>query len=115
MAPKPIDRLRKICLAMPEAEEKEAWGDPTFRVRDKIFAMVGGSPDDVDAVWCKAPAGAQGVLVGADPARYFSPRYVGPKGWIGIRLNRGVDWDAVASHIEESYRMTAPKRLVKTM
>lgn len=73
----PLDRLREICLALPEATEKEAWGDPTFRVRDKILAMhkVG---DGRMSMWCKAPPGAKGVLVGSDPERFYVPP-VGPR------------------------------------
>ena len=107
----PLDRLREICLALPEAIEKEAWGDPTFRVRDKIFAQykVG---DGRMSVWCKAPPGAQDVLVGSDHERFFVPPYVGHIGWVGVRLDVEIDWDDVADLVEESYRMTAPKRLL---
>ncbi|MGE3937015.1 MAG: MmcQ/YjbR family DNA-binding protein [Rhodospirillaceae bacterium] len=110
MAKQPIDRLRAICLALPEATEKEAWGDPTFRVRDKIFAMEKRGDGRV-SVWCKAPEGSQLVLVGADPARFFVPPYVGPKGWIGIRLDTRPDWDEVATLVRRSYRLIAPKKL----
>ena len=79
MAKKPTDRLRNICLALPEAEERETWGDPTFRVRDKIFAMEKRGDGRV-SIWCKAPPGSQMVLVGADPERFFVPPYVGHKG-----------------------------------
>jgi hypothetical protein len=106
----PLDQLREICLALPEAVEKETWGDPTFRVRDKIFAMVKVG-DGRESVWCKAPPGAQAALVGSDPERFFVPPYVGHHGWVGIRLDTAIDWDEVAELIEESYRMTAPKRL----
>lgn len=111
MADESIDHLRAICLAFPEATEKESWGtDPTFRVRDKIFAMqkVG---DGRVSLWCKAPAGAQDVLVGADPARFFAPPYVGHHGWIGVRLDVPTDWDEVGDLLADSYRLTAPKRL----
>jgi len=106
-----LERLRTICLALPEATEQVFGGHttPTWRVRDKIFAML--SEDEGGSVWCKAAPGAQGVLVGSDPERYFSPRYVGPKGWNGIRLGGTVDWDLVADLMRDSYRMTAPKRL----
>ncbi len=110
MALSPVTRLRRICLALPEAEERETWGGPTFRVREKIFAM----PRDDDgrpAVWCKAPPGSQAVLIGADPDRFFAPPYVGPRGWIGIHLDRGPDWEEVASLVRRSYTLTAPKRL----
>jgi predicted DNA-binding protein (MmcQ/YjbR family) len=110
MSEAPRERLRTICLALPEAAEKEAWGDPTFRVRERIFAMEKRGDGRV-SVWCKAPPGAQGVLVGADPARFFVPPYVGHKGWIGIRLDGGPDWDEVAQLIRRSYRLIAPKRL----
>lgn len=110
MAKSPTDRLRAICLALPEAAEKEAWGDPTFRVRDKIFAML-KQGDGRPSLWCKAPPGSQMVLVGADPERFFVPPYVGHKGWVGMRLDRGPDWKEVAELVCRSYRLTAPKRL----
>ncbi|MGE0225005.1 MAG: MmcQ/YjbR family DNA-binding protein [Acetobacteraceae bacterium] len=108
--PSGLAELRAICLALPEAAEKETWDAPTFRVRDKIFAMVHdyqGAP----SVWCKAPPGAQVILVNAAAERFFVPPYVGHKGWIGIRLDSGVDWNEMAHLITRSYRMTAPKRL----
>src|SRR5215212_1124797 len=89
--PDPLtDRLRAICLALPEAVEKEAWGDPIFRVRGKIFGMEKRGDGRV-SLWCKAPAGSQMVLIGADPKRFFAPPYVGPKGWVGVRLDDGPD------------------------
>jgi predicted DNA-binding protein (MmcQ/YjbR family) len=106
-----LARLRGICLALPEAVEKETWQAPTFRIRGKIFAMVhdtGGRP----GVWCKAPPGAQTILIEADPSRFFRPPYVGPKGWIGVWLDAGLDWAEMADLIGRSYRMTAPKRLL---
>lgn len=114
----PIDRVREICLALPEAAEKEAWGEATFRVRGKMFAMCDINHHDSGhvAIWCKAPEGAQEILVGSDPQRFFVPPYVGKSGWIGIRLDDGdVDWDEVADLIADSYRMTAPKRLLKML
>jgi predicted DNA-binding protein (MmcQ/YjbR family) len=106
----PIDRLRAICLALPEAVEKEGWGDPTFRVGEKIFAMEKRGHGRI-SVWCKAPPGSQMVLVGADPNRFFVPPYVGHKGWIGMRLDDGTDWSEVAEVVRRSYRLIAPKRL----
>jgi hypothetical protein len=112
MGDDPLARLRDICLSLPEAAEKEFFVDPSFRVRDRVFAMwrVG---DGRTSIWCKAPAGAQEVLVGAEPERFFVPPYVGHRGWVGMRLDvLPVDWDQVALVVEDSYRMTAPKRLV---
>jgi predicted DNA-binding protein (MmcQ/YjbR family) len=104
-----IAKLRRICLALPGATEKEAWGDPTFRVRDKIFAMhkIG---DGRASLWCKAPAGAQEMLVGAAPERFYVPPYVGHKGWIGVRLDGEVNWAEVAHLVETSHEMTAPRK-----
>ncbi len=106
----PIARLRGLCLALPEAEERETWGVATFRVRDRIFAMEGVRADGA-AIWVKAEAGAQEVLTGADPARFFVPPYLGPKGWVGMRLAPPPDWDEVAARVAASYRLVAPKRL----
>lgn len=110
MTDTPVDRLRSICLALPEAIEKEAWGDPTFRVQDKIFAMPKFGDGRI-SVWCKAPPGAQEILIGADPELFFRPPYVGHKGWVGMRLDRGPDWQEVKLLVERSYRLTAPRRL----
>lgn len=107
----PLARLRTICLALPEAEERETWGDATFRVRAKIFAMGRGGTATTGAVWCKARPGVQAMLVAADPTRFFVPRYVGHNGWIGVHLSPATDWEELEDFIVESYRMTAPKRL----
>ena len=106
----PLEQLRAVCLALPEATEKIAWGTPTFRVRDKLFAMFSDDHhgDGRVAVWCKAPLGVQEALVGAEPDAFFVPPYVGHNGWIGIRLE-DADWEVVADLIADSYRMTAPK------
>ena len=118
MSQAPIDRLRAICLALPEAEERETWEKPTFRVRDKIFAM---SREDAGrlAVWFKAPRGAQEVLVGAAPQSFFRPPYVGPKGWVGMWLeglaDGGPDWAEVRGLVERSYTLVAPRRLAERL
>jgi predicted DNA-binding protein (MmcQ/YjbR family) len=114
MPRKPIDRLRAICLTLPEAVEKETWGAPTFRVRDKIFAMERRDDGRV-SVWCKAPPGSQMVLTGADPERFFAPPYVGSRGWVGMWLDHRPDWTEVAALVDRSYRLTAPKKLVVLM
>ncbi len=114
MTDDPLAHLRRICLALPETAEKLAWGAvPTFRVRDKIFAQYEANHhgDGRVALWCKAPPGIQDLLVGSDPAQFFVPPYVGHHGWIGVRLDIGVDWAEVTDLVHESYRMTAPKRL----
>ena len=104
----PLNRLREICLALPEAAEKETWGEATFRVRDKIFA-VASVEEGRASMSCKAPPGVQEMLVGSDPKRFYRPAYVGHRGWVGVRLDARTDWDQVTDLVEESYRMTAPK------
>jgi hypothetical protein len=113
----PIERLRKICLAFPEAHEVIAWNEPTFRVKNKIFAMHASADSHHGAghqsVWCKAKPVTQDLLLRAEPKRYFKPPYVGPKGWVGVWLDgRAVDWDALDGLLRDAYRMTAPKRLL---
>lgn len=118
MPPSPLARIRKLCLAFPEAHEVEAWGEPTFRVRNKIFTMYAGAPrhgQGRDAVWCKATPTNQSAMLAAAPDRFFSPPYVGPKGWVGVYLNRATDWAELRELIADAYRMTAPKRLVKQL
>ena len=109
----PLKRLRKICLILPEATEKVAWGRPTFRVRNKMFVMFMDNHhgDGRVAIWCNAAPGAHEVLVRSDPQRFFVPPYVGHRGWLGVRLDVEVDWGLVANLVKDSYRMTAPKRL----
>jgi len=104
-------RLRDLCLALPETTEVEAWGDPTFRIGGKIFAML-KTGDGRISVWCKAPHGSQEVLVGAEPEAFFVPPYVGTKGWVGMRLDRDPDWKDVSALVDRSYRLVAPKRRV---
>jgi hypothetical protein len=105
-----LARLRRICLSLPEAIERETWQIPTFRVREKIFTMF-TNDDGTPSLWCKAPRGAQTILIEAAPERFFRPPYVGHKGWIGIRLAGAVDWREVADLVQRSYQMTAPRKL----
>ncbi|MBV9773479.1 MAG: MmcQ/YjbR family DNA-binding protein [Gemmatimonadetes bacterium] len=107
-----LDRARRVCLARPEAFEQEAWGEPTWRVRKKLFAMFANDHhgDGRIALWCNAPLGVQEHLVRTAPDRYFVPPYVGVKGWIGIVLGR-IDDAELESQVVQSYCMVAPKRL----
>jgi predicted DNA-binding protein (MmcQ/YjbR family) len=111
LAPKqPSDRLRAICLALPQAEERETWEIPTYRIRNKIFALE-SAIDKRPTVWCKAQPGSQEILVGADPERFFVPPYLGHKGWVGMWLDRKADWAEVAILVRRSYGLIAPKKL----
>lgn len=113
MPPSPLTRLRRLCLALLDAHEVEAWGAPTFRIRNKLFAMYAGPGNQHGAgrpgVWCKAGPGNQELMIAADPDRFFRPPYVGPSGWVGIYLDRGVDWKVVQETVEDAYRLVAPK------
>jgi hypothetical protein len=97
-----------MCLRLPEAAEVEAWGDPTYRIRNKIFAMEKGAGTEV---WFKGAPGVQEALVGSEPKCFFVPPYVGHKGWVGARLGEVEDWKELAGLVEDSYRLIAPKRL----
>ena len=110
-----LDRLRSVCLALPETTERPSHGAPSFFVRDKkCFLMVldDHHGDGRFAIWCAAPAGGQQLLVDADAERFFVPPYVGHRGWLGVRLDRGLDWDELAGIVEDAYCTVAPKRLV---
>lgn len=110
-----IDQLRTICLRFPEAiEATESVGNPAFKVNKKIFAMQHGA-DHRMSVWFKAPPGMQDAVVAQDADRYFVPPYVGHRGWIGAWMDGNPDWDAIADYVDESYRLTAPKRLLKML
>ena len=109
-----LARVRAICLALPEAEEKEAWGMPTFRVRGKLFAHFADNHhgDGRVALWLKAEPGARELLVEAAPDRFFVPPYVGPRGWLGLRVDGEADWEEAAELVEASWRLIAPKRVL---
>ena len=116
MPPRPLTRLRRLSLALPEAHEVEAWGAPTFRVRNRMFAMYADAGshhgDGRAAVWCKAAAGNQALMVASDPTRFFVPPYMGPSGWVGVYLDGDTDWDETAELLRDAYRLVAPKRLI---
>jgi predicted DNA-binding protein (MmcQ/YjbR family) len=101
---------------MPEAHEVEAWGHPTFRVYNKIFAGYAAAHNDRGigrpAVTFKAASGEQAALVEQFPERFFVPPYVGSKGWVGFWLDQEVDWDELGGLLLHSYRLVAPKRLL---
>jgi len=117
MPASPIARLRKLCLALPEAHEVEAWGEPTFRVRNKIFAMYASTGSHHGAgrpaVWVKATPDNQQLMVQAAPDRFFVPPYVGPSGWVGVRLDQAAAWSELADLLQDAYCLTAPRRLAQ--
>jgi hypothetical protein len=111
-----LTKIREICLGLPETSERLSHGAPTFFVRGKrAFTMVLSNQhgDGRFAIWCAAPDGMQTVLVEADPERFFVPPYVGHRGWLGVRLDRGVDWSELAGIVEDAYAEVAPSKLVE--
>jgi predicted DNA-binding protein (MmcQ/YjbR family) len=113
----PVQKLRAICLALPEATEKIAWGEPTWRVRGKLFAQLDDHHHGADhlAVWLPAPLGEQEAMIFTDPARFFRPPSVGPRGWVGVRIDRRPNWAQVASLVEQAYRLVASPRLLSSL
>jgi hypothetical protein len=119
MPPRPLTRVRKLCLALPEAHEVEAWGEPTFRVKNKLFAMYAAEGNHHGSgragVWIKSAHVTQDMLVRAAPTRYFAPPYVGPKGWVGAWLDKNPDWDVVTDLLRDAWMQTAPKKLLASL
>jgi hypothetical protein len=109
--------VRAACLALPEVTERLSHGAPTWFVRDKrSFATLwahGHHDLEFPHLWCAGLPGAQAELTGTDPARFFRPPYVGHRGWIGVRLDRGFDRDEIAGIIEDAYAEVAPPKLVE--
>ena len=108
-----IERLRKICLALPGATEKLSHGEPTW-FAGKVFCMLSNNHhnDGVVGFWTPAPPGVQEAMVEEDPARFYRPPYVGHKGWLGVRIDVSPDWDEIAAIVEDGYRLVAPKKLL---
>jgi hypothetical protein len=111
-----LTKIREICLGLPETSERLSHGAPTFFVRGKrAFTMVLSNHhgDGRFAIWCAAPDGMQTLLVETDPERFFVPPYVGHRGWLGVRLDRGLDWGQLAGIVEDAYAEVAPPKLVE--
>ena len=109
----PLERLRALCMALPEVTEKVSHGEPTWFVRKSFVTFADHHHDDRLAFWCAAPPGAQEELVAAEPERFFRPPYVGGRGWLGVYLDvPDVDWTEIAEIVTDAYRQVAPKRLV---
>ena len=116
MSKDPTERVRRICLALPDTSEKLSHGEPTWFVHKKVFAMFSNNHhnDGRIAVVCPAPPGIQAMLIEAEPEKFYKPPYVGVRGWVGIHLNRVRD-EELASHLRQAWRMIAPKKLRVTI
>lgn len=111
----PVARLRAICLALREANERISHGEPTwFAGKGKVFAMLDDHHHDAQhlSAWLPAGLGAQEALMDSDPKRYFRPPYVGSSGWVGVVLDTRPNWGVIAWLVEQAYRLVAHPRLV---
>ncbi len=118
MAQKDITQaVREICLWFPKAEEVLAHGSPDFRVNGKTFAtyVINHHGDGRIALWLNAPQGAQDHHVKQEPKHYFVPPYVGPRGWLGVNLDKGISWKTVARLVQEAYAKMAPASLTESL
>lgn len=109
--------VREVCLSFPEAEEFLSHGSPNFRVRGKTFAAycVNHHGDGRIALWLSSPPGAQEVHTKGEPKHFFVPPYVGPRGWLGVQLNKGLSWKRIAVLVREAYEKVAPPKLTATI
>ena len=111
-----LERIRELCIGLPEVSERPSHGAPTFFVREKrsfLMVLTDHHGDGRFAIWCAAPDGLQKLLVDADPERFFVPPYVGHRGWLGLRLDRALDWGELAGIVEDAYAEVAPAKLVE--
>jgi len=109
-----VERLRALCLAFPEANERRSHGEPTwFAGKGKVFAVLDNHHHGAKhlAVWLPMPPGVQESLIDADPERCFRPPYVGPAGWVGVVLDRRTSWDLVSKLLREAFLHVAGARL----
>jgi hypothetical protein len=108
-------QVRAICTELPEVSERLSHGAPTWFVRGKSAFVTlwaqGHHDNDFPHLWCAGLPGVQGELTAAEPGRFFRPPYVGGRGWIGVRLDREVDWAEIAELCLDAYRAIAPARL----
>jgi hypothetical protein len=111
-AGKQLQRVRKICAALPETTEKPSHGEPTFFAGKKVFVMFANNHhnDGHIAIWIPTPLGQQATLIKSSPDTFFKPPYVGVRGWVGIELDRIGDAE-LAEHIRQAWRLIAPKKL----
>src|ERR1700722_12407173 len=107
-----LRRVRRFCVALPGTAEKISHGEPTFFVAKKVYVMFANNPhnDGRVAVGIPAPPGLQATLIKSEPKKFFTPPYVGVRGWVGIELGE-IDDEELVFHISEAWRLVAPKKL----
>ena len=112
------ERVTAICGALPGAEHEHHGDHTIYRVRGKVFAyfLADHHGDGIVSVCVKSARGENLDRVRLDPERFYLPAYIGPRGWFGLRLDRGrVRWREVAKVVEQSYCLTAPKALTRQL
>src|SRR5450755_5016695 len=110
-----LKRVTKLCLALPEVVRAVHGDHADFRVRKKVFAyfLNNHHGDGIVSVCCKSALGENVDRASREPARFYLPPYIGPRGWFGLRLDaEAVDWSEVRNLLELSYALVAPKRLL---
>ena len=114
----PLQQVRRICLALPDTNERESHGAPTFFIRDKrsfVSYMDNHHDDGRLALWCASSSDVQQMLATSRPQQFFVPPYVGHLGWIGVRLDRDLSWNEIAGVITAAHsvvmaRLSGPRR-----
>lgn len=118
VAKEALEKVTAICMALPEATIEREGSHATFRVRKKVFAyfLDNHHGDEIISVSVKAEKKKLAALVKADPKRLYLPQYIGPKGWLGVRLDVGrTNWKDVTARVRASYAAAAPKRLAEAV
>lgn len=113
-----LEKLAKLCLALPGALKEEMHGHMAFKVGKKTFAyyLNDHHGDGIVSVCCKVLAGDNERLIDANPRKFYMPAYIGPRGWVALRLDRGtVDWSEVQELVRGSYEQMAPKKLLQQL
>ena len=112
-----LARVREICVGLPETEERLSHGAPDLlrprRSGRSRWCSTTTTATGAFAIWCAAGPGTQKLLIDADPEKFFRPPYVGHRGWLGVRLDRGLDWDEIAGILEDAYAEVAPPALLE--
>ena len=111
------EAVREVCLSFPEAEEVVSHGFPNFRVRGKTFAtyVINHHGDGRVALWLNSPSGSQDHYAKSEPRHFFVPPYVGPRGWLGVHLDKGLSWQRVAALVRQAYEKVAPRALADSI
>lgn len=108
----PLERVRRICLALPDANERASHGSPTFFIRDKRSFVMYADDHHGDgrlALWCASSSDVQQMLATSRPDQFFVPPYVGHLGWIGVRLDRDLGWDEIQGVIKDAHQVVIDK------